>query len=232
MSPNTIESAPPAISSHSSLISLRNWMAPTICSKPVAIAQQAMNTSSTTAVSPGHRNVMVPAAMPSKPTTASHQRGDGVLPVIAAASAKMPSARAKAPYSRTSVKRVTPGQMKVRTPNRIVQIPRNRMSHQFLANACSMNRGAKGGCVFADIAMMLLLVCSCGIDAQLSAASQHGTSSSEIGDYPGASLRKSRRNRKLDEVRQPCKIGEWHAERVRVILTCGYSLGRRFRDPI
>src|SRR5262249_62331231 len=80
--------------------------------------------------------------------------------------------------------------------------------------------------------MMLLLVCRCGIDAQLSAASQHGTSSSEIGDYPGASLRKSRRNRKLDEVRQPCKIGEWHAERVRGILTCGYSLGRRFRDPI
>src|SRR6185436_20140902 len=48
--------------------------------------------------------------------------------------------------------------MKVSTPNRMAQIPRNRISHQFFASACSMNRGAKGGCVFTEVATIILLV--------------------------------------------------------------------------
>src|SRR5262245_52944260 len=53
--------------------------------------------------------------------------------------------------------------MKVSTPNRMAQIPRNRMSHQFLASACSMKRGAKGGCVFTEVATIVPHVAYYGI---------------------------------------------------------------------
>src|SRR5215470_17904265 len=58
------ESTPLAISSHSFSISLRSLIAPTICRSPVAIAQPAMNSSSTSAVMPGQAKVRIPTAMP------------------------------------------------------------------------------------------------------------------------------------------------------------------------
>jgi hypothetical protein len=56
-----------------------------------------MNRSSTSAVTPGHANVSTPIRMPQTPTTASHQRGAGTPPVIAAITAHTPSTRANAP---------------------------------------------------------------------------------------------------------------------------------------
>ena len=46
---------------------------------------------------PGMMMVRMPTAMPSRPTTASHQRGAGAPPMIAAASASAPSIKAKMP---------------------------------------------------------------------------------------------------------------------------------------
>jgi hypothetical protein len=88
------ESTPLAISSHSFSISLRSLIAPTICRSPVAIAQPAMNSSSTSAVMPGQAKVRIPTAMPKSPTSASHQRGAGAPPMTASARASTPSASA------------------------------------------------------------------------------------------------------------------------------------------
>src|SRR5216684_6934713 len=75
--PNSTEMTPPRIRSHSLSISLRSWIAPMICNTPVAIAHPAMKNSSTSALRPGIRNVRSPAAIPSTPTIASHQRATG-----------------------------------------------------------------------------------------------------------------------------------------------------------
>jgi len=54
---------------------LRTRIAWTISSTPVTIAQAAMNISSVTAATPGAKNVMSPAAMPSTPISTSGQIG-------------------------------------------------------------------------------------------------------------------------------------------------------------
>ena len=51
-----------------------------IWNTPSTIAQLAMNTSSTSAVSPGHMKVNSPTRMPSTPISASHQRDPSCRP--------------------------------------------------------------------------------------------------------------------------------------------------------
>ena len=89
-----------------------------------------MNTSSTSAVTPGIRKVSSPTMMPSTPISASHQREPTSPPMIAWASARMPSTSANAPQNSTSVTSVMPGQMKASTPKMMAAMPRSRMSHQ------------------------------------------------------------------------------------------------------
>jgi hypothetical protein len=66
---------PAATSHHSLSISLRSRIAPMICTIPVAIAQPAMKKRRINAVIAGHMNVSTPAPMPTRPASASHQRG-------------------------------------------------------------------------------------------------------------------------------------------------------------
>ena len=101
---------------------------------------------------PGHAKVTIPAAIPSKPTTTSHQVGTGLaLPVKAAISEITPSTSAKAPYSSTSVTRVNPGQTKARMPKMIAAIPRSSSSHQHLASACSIGRPGNGAIISSGL---------------------------------------------------------------------------------
>ena len=66
-----------------------------ISKTPCTSAQAPMNMMSTIAVIPGQKKVTRPAAMPSRPTTTSHQVGTGVAPPVnAATSAMTPSTSA------------------------------------------------------------------------------------------------------------------------------------------
>src|SRR6476620_3034779 len=88
--PKRIERRPLNPSSHSPSISLRNWIAPTIWSTPIMMAQAAMNASSTCAVMSGQTKASTPARIPAMPTSTSHQRGttSPPIPAIAAPRAK------------------------------------------------------------------------------------------------------------------------------------------------
>ncbi len=64
---------------------------------PAAIDHPAMKKRRTNPVTWGQNSVSAPVRMPSTPTSASHQRGEGVSPIMAAPMARPPSNSANTP---------------------------------------------------------------------------------------------------------------------------------------
>src|SRR5262245_23967422 len=147
--PKSIETTPESASSHSCSMCFRRRIAAAIWKTPISTAQDAMNSSSTSAVIPGQRKVTTPAAIPRMPTMTSDAIG---LPsscmVNAAISAITPSAIAYAPHTRTSAANVMPGQMNAKIPNSTAKTPRSTTQCQARAKFPSID----GTAIFSSLA--------------------------------------------------------------------------------